>query len=78
MQKGYVYDRTKPMGRRFRPDFNPELCPKEMLQLGAFAGNTSLIASKNFRRAGSGKQSSSPDGRGASLRFFGVNASQPL
>jgi hypothetical protein len=34
MQKGYVYWRTKPMGRDFRLGFNPDLTPKQMLALG--------------------------------------------
>ena len=38
MQKGYVYFRTKPMGRAFRPGFTPELTPKQMLELGVFGG----------------------------------------
>jgi hypothetical protein len=33
MQKGYVYFRTKEMGRAFRPGFTPELTPKQMLAL---------------------------------------------
>src|SRR5207247_9359645 len=36
MQKGYVYFRTKPMGRAFRPGFTPELTPKQILELGVF------------------------------------------
>ena len=32
MQKGYVYFRTKPMGRAFRSGFTPELTPKQMLE----------------------------------------------
>jgi len=38
MQKDYVYFRTKPMGRAFRPGFTPELTPKQMLELGVFGG----------------------------------------
>ena len=46
MQKGYVYFRTKPMGRAFRPGFTPQLTPKQMLNLGVFGG-------KYLKRAGS-------------------------
>ena len=37
-QKGYVYFRTKPMGRAFRAGFEPELTPQQMLELGIFGG----------------------------------------
>ena len=36
MQKGYVYFRTKPMGRAFRLGFTPELTPKQILELGVW------------------------------------------
>ena len=42
MQKGYVYWRTKPMGRDFRPGFKPELTPKQLLELGVFGGKYML------------------------------------
>lgn len=38
MQRGYVYYRTEPVGRNFAPQFQPELTPKQMLQLGVFGG----------------------------------------
>ena len=38
MQKGYVYDRTEPVGRNFTPGFEPQLTPKQMLELGVFGG----------------------------------------
>lgn len=38
MQTGYVYYCTEPAGMNFRSDFNPELTPKEMLELGVFGG----------------------------------------
>ena len=44
MQKDYVYFRTKPMGRAFRPGFTPELTPKQMLELGVFGGKYMLFA----------------------------------
>jgi hypothetical protein len=34
MQKGYVYWRTKPIGRDFRPVFNPDLTTERFLHLG--------------------------------------------
>src|SRR3954451_20417589 len=57
MQKGYVYWRTKPMGRGFRPEFNPQLTPKQMLELGVFGGKYMNDCRDEFRRAGSGGRS---------------------
>ena len=34
MQKNYTYILTEKIGEEFHPDFNPELTPKEMLELG--------------------------------------------
>ena len=38
MQKGYSYILSKGMGRGFHPDFQPDLTPKQMLELGVFGG----------------------------------------
>ena len=38
MQSNYFYFCTEPAGRNFHPDFQPELTPKEMLELGVFGG----------------------------------------
>jgi hypothetical protein len=38
MQTGYVYHRTELVGRNFAPSFEPQLTPKQMLQLGVFGG----------------------------------------
>jgi len=35
----YEYVLSEPMGRNFAPDFNPELSPQQMLELGVFGGN---------------------------------------
>jgi hypothetical protein len=48
MQKGYVYFRTKPMGRAFRPGFTPDLTPKQMLALGVFGGKYMTDCRKEF------------------------------
>src|SRR5579875_2835335 len=38
MQQGYVYYRTEPPGRNFAPEFEPQLTPQDMLELGVFGG----------------------------------------
>src|SRR5678815_1568039 len=38
MQSHYVYFCTEPVGKNFDPEFQPELTPKEMLELGVFGG----------------------------------------
>ena len=78
MQKGYVYFRTKPMGRAFRPGFTPELTPKQMLELGVFGGKYMTDCRKEFPASWFKRAKLSPDRARASLNYFGVNASQPL
>jgi hypothetical protein len=34
MQRGYRYELTAPVGDEFAPEFQPELTPAQMLQLG--------------------------------------------
>ena len=78
MQKGYVYLRTKPMGREFRAGFVPELTPKQMLALGVFGGKYMTDCRGEFPAGWFKDAKLSPDRHRASLNFFGVNASQPL
>jgi len=40
MQKGYVYWRTKPMGRDFRLGFNPDLTTERFLHLWIYPNAT--------------------------------------
>ena len=78
MQTGYVYFRTKPMGREFRPEFKPELTPAEMLALGIFGGRYLTDCTAEFPASWFKKAKLSPGRSDASLNFFGVKASQPL
>jgi len=38
MQRNYRYELTEPAGKNFATGFNPDLTPKQMLQLGVFGG----------------------------------------
>jgi hypothetical protein len=78
MQKGYVYWRTKPMGREFRAGFNPELTPQQMLALGVFGGKYMTDCRDEFPATWFMRAKLSEDCHRASLNNFGVNASQPL
>ena len=78
MQKGYVYWRTKAMGRDFRPGFKPELTPRQMLELGVFGGKYMTDCRREFPASWFEHAKFSQNGHCASLNYFGVNASQPL
>jgi hypothetical protein len=78
MQKGYVYYRTKPMGREFRPGFAPELTPKQMLELGVFGGKYMTDCREEFPANWFTRAKISEERHRASLNCFAVNASQPL
>jgi hypothetical protein len=78
MQKGYVYFRTKPMGRAFRPGFTPELTPKQMLELGVFGGKYMTDCRREFPESWFARAKLAKDKRNNTLNYFGVAASQPL
>lgn len=78
MQKGYVYWVTEPAGRNFAPGFDPELTPKEMLELGVFGGKYMTDCQAEFPKAWFAKAKLSPDKRNPKLNYFGVSASKPL
>jgi hypothetical protein len=78
MQKGYVYWRTKPMGRDFRPGFKPELTPKQMLELGVFGGKYMTDCRREFPASWFKNAKLCAERHEPSLNYFGVNASQPL
>ena len=48
MQQGYEYDYQSPMGTGFASDFQPQLTPKQMLQLGVFEGHYLNDCRKEF------------------------------
>ncbi len=78
MQRGYVYALTAPIGRRFDPQFDPELTPKQMLALGVFGGKYMTDCRGEFPASWFAGARLSPSRRDCSLNYFGVDASQRL
>ena len=78
MQKGYEYILTEPIGQNFSPEFQPELTPAEMLQLGVFGGKYLTDCQAEFPRAWFKQAKLCSEKHDPELNFFGVNASKPL
>jgi hypothetical protein len=78
MQQGYCYELTEPAGRNFQPDFQPELTPAEMLELGVFGGRYMTDCGSEFPAAWFKRAKLCHRYHDSELNFFGVNASQPL
>lgn len=78
MQVSYHYELTEPAGKNFAPDFQPELTPKEMLELGVFGGKYMTDCVEEFPRDWFRKANLCSKKHDAKINFFGVNASQPL
>jgi hypothetical protein len=64
--------------RMQRGEFRPELTPKEILKLGIFGGKYMTDCRKEFPASWFAGARLSPEGRDASLNYYGVDASQPL
>ena len=78
MQRGYVYECSEPIGKRFDPEFRPQLTPKKLLSMGIFGGKYMTDCRAEFPPDWFDNAKLSPGGYDASLNFFGVRASQPL
>jgi hypothetical protein len=81
IQKNYKYYLTEAMGKNFQNDFQPELTPKQMLQLGVFGGRYMRDCRQEFPSNWFIKAKLHPRGKpghSPKLNFFGVDASQPL
>jgi len=78
MQKGYTYYLSEPEGKNFDPEFNPELTPKQMLELGIFGGKYMTDCQKEFPKNWYEKAKLCPVRHEPKLNYFGINASQPL
>jgi hypothetical protein len=78
MQKSYSYVLTEPMGQNFLPVFQPELTPKQMLELGVFGGRYMTDCTAEFPADWFENARLCSEKHDPSLNCFGVNASQPL
>ena len=61
MQRGYVYTLTEPPGRNFQADFQPQLTPRQMLELGVFGGKYMTDCTAEFPAAWFEKARLSPE-----------------
>jgi len=77
MQKG-SYVLSEDEGKNFNPEFEPELAPKELLELGVFGGKYMTDCTGEFPSAWFEKAKLSPQGKDISLNYFGVDASLSL
>ncbi|NCS99896.1 hypothetical protein GW765_02850 [Candidatus Parcubacteria bacterium] len=78
MQSGYKYEITEQSGKKFHPDFKPDLSPKEMLELGVFGGKYMTDCKAEFPKSWFEKAKLSPKKSNCNLNLFGICASQPL
>jgi hypothetical protein len=78
MQRRYVYYRTQPIGRNFDPAFQPELTPKEMLELGIFGGKYMTDCRDEFPASWFRRAKLNPERHDPKINYFAVHASQPL
>lgn len=78
MQKGYVYFLTEPVGKHFDPEFQPELTPQQMLEMGIFGGKYMTDCAAEFPKSWFAKAKLCPQKHDPKINYFGVNASKPL
>lgn len=81
MQKNYTYQLTAPIGKKFAPEFRPQLTPKQILALGVFGGIYMRDGANEFPVDWFKRAKFVSNGiwkRDPKLNYFGVNASQPL
>jgi len=78
MQSGYAYLLTQPVGKNFDDEFEPQLTPRDMLELGVFGGKYMTDCHAEFPTAWFRKAKLCKERHDPTLNFFGVNASQPL
>lgn len=78
IQHGYTYERVASPGHDFQWEFQPELTPAEMLEVGVFGGHYLNDCRAEFPAAWFKKARLSDHGPDPAFNFFKVAASQPL
>ena len=78
MQLDYVYFLTEQVGKKFHPEFRPQLSPKEMFELGVFGGKYMSDCTAEFPVDWFEKARLCSEIHDPELNLFGVNASQTL
>ena len=78
MQQGYVYELAEPMGENFHRDFQPQLTPWQMLEMGVFGGRYMTDCRAEFPADWFANAKLCHERHDPALNFFGVNASKPL
>jgi hypothetical protein len=77
-QKNYTYILTEPIGQNFHNDFNPQLTPMQMLNLGVFGGKYMTDCTSEFPHSWFYNAKLSPNFKDINLNYFKVDASLPL
>ncbi len=78
MQKGYVYDLIEPMGENFAVGFEPELTPKQMLEMGVFEGHYLNDCKNEFPKDWFEKAKLSVNFPNVKCNLFGIKSRQSL
>ncbi|MCP4001526.1 MAG: hypothetical protein GY727_11510 [Gammaproteobacteria bacterium] len=78
MQSHYEYFLTQPVGDCFTPEFQPQLSPRKMLELGVFGGKYMTDCSDEFPDHWYIKARLSPKFHDPEINYFKVNASRSL
>lgn len=78
MQHRYRYELVAPVAASFDPSFEPELSPKEMLQLGVFGGKYMTDCREEFPPDWFIDAKLCHECHDPKLNYFQINASQPL
>jgi hypothetical protein len=77
LQTGF-YFLTENIGESFHPEFNPELTPSEMLELGVFGGKYMRDCQDEFPKSWFNDAKLAEGSKDPKLNFFGVDASLSL
>ncbi len=73
-----TYTLTEPEGANFDAEFQPDLTPKEMLELGVFGGKYMTDCEDEFPDEWYKNAKLCPERHDPELNLFKINASQPL